>query len=71
MAFHSFETAKQISAKRKDFYGLLMECSCKQNEFSQNVRDFWGNCPIVQVSAGLPFKGENIEFLGPFFSMIL
>ena len=45
-AFHSFEKAYEIFSEQKDFYGFLMDFSCKQKDFCQRRTRFFGvKCP--------------------------
>ena len=48
-AFHSFEKAYEIFSEQKDFYGFLMDFSCKQRNFGQRRTRFFGvKCPSPQ-----------------------
>ena len=45
-AFHSIEKAYEIFAEQKDFYGFLMDFSCKQKDSCQRRTRFFGvKCP--------------------------
>ena len=47
-AFHSFEKAYEIFSEQKDFYGFLMDFSCKQKDSCQRLTGFFGvKCPSV------------------------
>ena len=60
-AFHSFEKAYEIFSEQRDFYGFLMDFSCKQNDSCQRRTRFFGvKCPFkVSLRAGTPQCDEE------------
>ena len=69
-AFHSVEKAYEIFAEQKDFYGFLMDFSCKQKDFCQRRTRFFGvKCPSFGpcLSLSLHSKEPGIVTLGSWY----
>ena len=50
-AFHSFQKAYEIFSEQRDFYGFLMDFSCKLRDFCQRRTRFFGvKCPSGLLS---------------------
>ena len=65
-AFHSFKKAYEIFSQQKDFYGFLVDFSCKQKDFCQRRTKFFGvKCPSAQMKreTGKSSRAQAITIL--------